>query len=153
MSDPQVEIAREPVDPAFVPLALWTAASFGLLVLSIIGAKLWATQPVDNATISVEILAIGQALLAAIAWPIWTRSVASAIGALLSAPAWLLLAGRIAASPVSVTAPFIWKLNAILALLALVRLATPGTAIGFVWAMLLSIALGGPVLWMLAKGG
>lgn len=143
----------DPRAPAFVPLALWTAASFGLLVLATLGPKLWAGQNTENAAIALEIVAVGQAILAAVVWPLWTRSIATTLGVILSSPAWLFLAGRIAAAPIAAVYPVLWKLAAVELTLAIARLATPRTAIGFLWATLLTAAIGGPVLWFLARGG
>lgn len=142
-----------PIEPAFGPLAVWTAASFGLLVLATMGPKLWATQPGENATIAVEIVGIGQGLLAAILWPIWTRTPTSAIGVVLSSPAWLFLAGRIADAAVTVAGGAAWKVAALLIGLALIRLFIPRGAVGFAWALVVALALGAPALWMLQRGG
>lgn len=143
----------EGASPAFGPLALWSAGSFASLVLATMGPRLWATQPAANATIAIEIVAIGQALLAAIIWPIWTRSVATTLGILFITPAWLLLAARIAAVPATATLEAGWKLEAGLLALAVVRALTPRAALGVVWASLLALSLGGPVLWFLRQGG
>lgn len=157
MSEPRIEspieLPHEATESAFGPLALMTAGSFGLLVLATMGPKLWATQTSDSATLSIEIMAIGQVLLAAIAWPLWTRTATSAIAIVLSSPAWIFLAGRIAASPLEASISMAWKLTAVLAVLVLVRVATPRTAVRFVWAAIAAVALGGPALWMLARGG
>ena len=141
------------IEPAFAPLALWTAGSFALLLLSADGPKLWATQGVENAAVAVGIVAAGQALLAAIAWPIWTRSPAATIGIIVSAPAWLLLAGRLAEAPLPALATMAWKLIALLLALAIIRLATPRAATGLVWSLVVGASLGGPALWLLSHGG
>ena len=117
------------------------------------GPKLWATQPAENATIAIEIVAIGQAILAALLWPIWSRTAACALGVLLTSPAWLLLAGRIAESPLPPIGQAAWKLAVFLAALAMARWLTPRPAVGFVWSLLVAIGIGGPALWMLTRGG
>ena len=141
------------VDSPFVPLAIWSAGSFLLLGLATTGPKLWATQSGENATIAIEIVAIGQALLAVILWPIWTRGAACVLGVALSSPAWILLAGRIAAATLPVAGAIAWKVGALLLALAAVRTLVPRNATGFAWALLVGFAIGAPVLWMLQRGG
>lgn len=155
MSDAEAieEAPPRSIERAFGPLALWVAASFALLVLAVIGPKLWATQSAENAAIAIEIVAFGQAILAVILWPLWTRTAASAVGVLLTSPAWLLLAARIAESPLAPVGQNSWKVAALLAGLAITRWVTPRSAVGFVWSLIVATAIGGPTLWMLARGG
>jgi hypothetical protein len=155
VSDVEVMEVAPPrsIDRAFGPLALWMAASFALLVLAVIGPKLWATQSAENAAIAIQIVAFGQAILAAVLWPLWTRTAASALGVLLTSPAWLLLAGRIAESPLLPIGQAAWKLALLLAGLAIIRWMTPRSAVGFVWSLIVAAWIGGPVLWMLSRGG
>jgi hypothetical protein len=150
VSDP-ASTRRPPLAAAVLPLVAWSVASLGLLALAAFGPKLWASQRGDDAKIAVEIVAVGQLLLAAVAWPIWTKSLIASAGVVVTAPLWLLLAGQLAHRTNGAALSIAWKLMAVLMVLALLRAPTPRPGLAYVWALLTTVALGAPVLYYLAR--
>lgn len=142
---------RSALAAAVLPLVAWSVASLGLLALAAFGPKLWSSQRGDDAAHAVEVVVVGQLLLAAISWPIWTGRVIAAAGIIATMPLWLLLAGRLAQQTDRDVLSIAWKLAAVLAVLALIRAATPRLALGYVWTILIALALGTPTLYYLAR--
>lgn len=151
LADVHVVSKEQGVGDAFAPLAVWLAASIGLLAVAGFGPKLYASHSVGNATIAVQIVAAGQLLIAAMCWPAWTRSAFTAIAVVASAPAWLWLAGQLAQLPNAEVFAIAWKVTVSLGLAATIRAVTPEPAMGFVWALVMAVVMGLPSLLYLRR--